>query len=137
MAKFVFVTGGVVSALGKGIACASLGNLLKARGLKVILQKFDPYLNVDPGTMNPFQHGEVFVLDTGHRLRFRGAVDDQYGLGYTKDVATRHYLRHALDALIEGEPVQTPATSAPGCVIDADPEKDRLFQPVADGQMIS
>jgi CTP synthase len=65
MAKFVFVTGGVVSALGKGIASASLGNLLKARGLHVILQKFDPYLNVDPGTMSPFQHGEVFVLDDG------------------------------------------------------------------------
>ncbi len=65
MAKFVFVTGGVVSALGKGIAAASLGNLLKARGLNVVLQKFDPYLNVDPGTMSPFQHGEVFVLDDG------------------------------------------------------------------------
>ena len=65
MAKFVFVTGGVVSALGKGIASASLGNLLKARGLNVILQKFDPYLNVDPGTMSPFQQGEVFVLEDG------------------------------------------------------------------------
>jgi CTP synthase len=65
MAKFVFVTGGVVSALGKGIASASLGSLLKARGLNVVLQKFDPYLNVDPGTMSPFQHGEVFVLDDG------------------------------------------------------------------------
>jgi len=65
MAKYIFVTGGVVSALGKGIAAASLGNLLKARGLNVILQKFDPYLNVDPGTMSPFQHGEVFVLDDG------------------------------------------------------------------------
>ncbi len=65
MTKYVFVTGGVVSALGKGIAASSLGNLLKARGLKVILQKFDPYLNVDPGTMSPFQHGEVFVLDDG------------------------------------------------------------------------
>ena len=65
MAKYVFVTGGVVSALGKGIASASLGNLLGARGLKVILQKFDPYLNVDPGTMSPFQHGEVFVLEDG------------------------------------------------------------------------
>ena len=65
MAKYVFVTGGVVSALGKGIASASLGTLLKARGLSVILQKFDPYLNVDPGTMSPFQHGEVFVLDDG------------------------------------------------------------------------
>jgi CTP synthase len=65
MVKYVFVTGGVVSALGKGIASASLGNLLKARGLNVILQKFDPYLNVDPGTMSPYQHGEVFVLDDG------------------------------------------------------------------------
>jgi CTP synthase len=65
MAKHIFVTGGVVSALGKGIASASLGNLLTARGLRVVLQKFDPYLNVDPGTMSPYQHGEVFVLDDG------------------------------------------------------------------------
>ncbi len=63
--KHIFVTGGVVSALGKGIASASIGLLLKSRGLSVTLQKFDPYLNVDPGTMNPFQHGEVFVLDDG------------------------------------------------------------------------
>ncbi|MDX6455029.1 MAG: synthase [Gaiellaceae bacterium] len=76
--KYVFVTGGVVSALGKGIVAASLGRLLKARGLRVQLQKFDPYLNVDPGTMSPFQHGEVFVtedgaetdLDIGHYERF-------------------------------------------------------------------
>ena len=80
MAKYVFVTGGVVSSLGKGIAAASLGRLLKARGLKVINQKLDPYINVDPGTMNPFQHGEVFVtddggetdLDLGHYERFTG-----------------------------------------------------------------
>jgi len=63
--KYIFVTGGVVSSLGKGIASASLGFLLKRHGMKVNLQKFDPYLNVDPGTMNPFQHGEVFVLDDG------------------------------------------------------------------------
>jgi CTP synthase len=77
-AKFVFVTGGVVSSLGKGITAASLGRLLKARGLKVQMQKFDPYINVDPGTMSPFQHGEVFVtedgaetdLDIGHYERF-------------------------------------------------------------------
>ncbi len=76
--KYVFVTGGVVSSLGKGIASASLGYLLKARGLRVNIQKFDPYLNVDPGTMSPFQHGEVFVtddgaeadLDLGHYERF-------------------------------------------------------------------
>src|SRR5260221_3456099 len=61
--KYIFVTGGVVSSLGKGLTAASLGTLLENRGLKVTLQKFDPYLNVDPGTMNPFQHGEVYVLD--------------------------------------------------------------------------
>ncbi|MGH2748159.1 MAG: CTP synthase [Actinomycetota bacterium] len=78
MAKHVFVTGGVVSSLGKGITAASLGRLLKARGLRVMMQKLDPYINVDPGTMNPFQHGEVFVtedggetdLDLGHYERF-------------------------------------------------------------------
>ena len=76
--KHVFVTGGVASSLGKGLTASSLGNLLKARGLRVTMQKLDPYLNVDPGTMNPFQHGEVFVtddgaetdLDLGHYERF-------------------------------------------------------------------
>ena len=80
MTKYIFVTGGVVSGLGKGITSASLGNLLKSRGLSVINQKLDPYINVDPGTMNPFQHGEVFVtedgattdLDLGHYERFTG-----------------------------------------------------------------
>ena len=76
--KYIFVTGGVVSGLGKGITAASLGRLLKNRGYKVTIQKFDPYINVDPGTMSPFQHGEVFVtddgaetdLDLGHYERF-------------------------------------------------------------------
>ena len=76
--KYVFVTGGVVSGLGKGITAASLGRLLKARGYHVTSQKFDPYINIDPGTMNPIQHGEVFVtddgaetdLDLGHYERF-------------------------------------------------------------------
>src|SRR6516225_9371628 len=80
MAKYIFVTGGVVSSLGKGIAAASIGCLLESRGLKVACQKFDPYLNVDPGTMSPYQHGEVFVtddgaetdLDLGHYERFTG-----------------------------------------------------------------
>jgi CTP synthase len=63
--KFIFVTGGVSSSLGKGITSASLGRLLKSRGLRITLQKLDPYINVDPGTMNPFEHGEVFVLDDG------------------------------------------------------------------------
>ncbi|MBR6840321.1 MAG: CTP synthase, partial [Oscillospiraceae bacterium] len=78
MTKYIFVTGGVVSGLGKGITAASLGRLLKARGLKVAAQKLDPYINVDPGTMSPYQHGEVFVtedgaetdLDLGHYERF-------------------------------------------------------------------
>ena len=65
MPKYVFVTGGVVSGLGKGITAASLGRLLKARGYRVTIQKFDPYINVDPGTMSPYQHGEVFVTDDG------------------------------------------------------------------------
>jgi len=63
--KYVFVFGGVLSGLGKGIVASSLGFLLKSRGIKVTIHKLDPYLNVDPGTMNPFQHGEVFVLDDG------------------------------------------------------------------------
>src|SRR5499425_1890182 len=80
-AKYIFVTGGVVSSLGKGLAAASIGCLLESRGLRVNLMKFDPYLNVDPGTMSPFQHGEVFVtddgaetdLDLGHYERFTHA----------------------------------------------------------------
>ncbi len=65
MPKFIFVTGGVVSSVGKGISTASLGRILKSRGISVSIQKLDPYLNVDPGTMSPYQHGEVFVTDDG------------------------------------------------------------------------
>src|SRR3981081_422849 len=80
--KYIFVTGGVVSSLGKGLAAAALGTLLELRGLRVVFQKFDPYLNVDPGTMSPFQHGEVYVLndgaetdlDLGHYERFTNCV---------------------------------------------------------------
>src|ERR1700746_303487 len=80
MARYVFITGGVVSSLGKGIAAAALGALLQARGYRVRLRRLDPYLNVDPGTMSPTQHGEVFVtddgsetdLDLGHYERFTG-----------------------------------------------------------------
>src|SRR3954470_19300255 len=79
--KFIFVTGGVVSSLGKGLASASIGALLENRGLSITLVKLDPYINVDPGTMSPFQHGEVFVtddgaetdLDLGHYERFTSA----------------------------------------------------------------
>src|SRR6201747_2512537 len=80
MARYIFITGGVVSSLGKGLASAALGALLQARGYKVRLRKLDPYLNVDPGTMSPCQHGEVYVtddgaetdLDLGHYERFTG-----------------------------------------------------------------
>ena len=80
MSKFIFITGGVVSSLGKGLASAALGALLQSRGYKVRLRKLDPYLNVDPGTMSPYQHGEVYVtddgaetdLDLGHYERFTG-----------------------------------------------------------------
>ncbi|MFP8872278.1 MAG: CTP synthetase, partial [Myxococcota bacterium] len=80
--KYIFVTGGVLSSLGKGLASASIGALMEARGLKVTFLKLDPYLNVDPGTMNPFQHGEVYVtedgaetdLDLGHYERFTTSV---------------------------------------------------------------
>src|SRR5512138_3951350 len=78
MPKYIFCTGGVVSSVGKGVTAAAIGRILKARGLKVVIQKLDPYLNVDPGTMSPYQHGEVFVtadgaetdLDLGHYERF-------------------------------------------------------------------
>src|SRR5882724_8771432 len=85
MTRYIFITGGVVSSLGKGIAAAALGALLQARGYKVRLRKLDPYLNVDPGTMSPTQHGEVYVtddgaetdLDLGHYERFTGVASRQ------------------------------------------------------------
>ncbi|MEC7123953.1 MAG: CTP synthetase, partial [Pseudomonadota bacterium] len=85
MARFIFITGGVVSSLGKGLASAALGVLLQARGYRVRLRKLDPYLNVDPGTMSPYQHGEVYVtddgaetdLDLGHYERFTGVAARQ------------------------------------------------------------
>ena len=85
MTRFIFITGGVVSSLGKGLASAALAALLQARGFKVRLRKLDPYINVDPGTMSPYQHGEVFVtddgaetdLDLGHYERFTGVANKQ------------------------------------------------------------
>src|ERR1044071_698713 len=82
MARYIFITGGVVSSLGKGIVSASIGKLLESSGLRVIMMKCDPYLNVDPGTMSPYQHGEVYVtddgaetdLDLGHYERFTNCV---------------------------------------------------------------
>ena len=89
--KYVFVTGGVVSGLGKGITAASLGRLLKARGYKVTMQKFDPYINIDPGTMNPIQHGEVFVTDDGAET----------------DLALGHYERFIDESLTKNSNVTT------------------------------
>ena len=113
MARYVFVTGGVVSALGKGIVAASLGRLLKARGLSVSAQKFDPYLNVDPGTMSPFQHGEVFVtedgaetdLDIGHYERF---IDENLSrnASHTAGAVWDSVLRHERKGEFLGATVQ-------------------------------
>ena len=86
MTKFIFTTGGVISSLGKGIASASIGKIMESRGLKIALVKLDPYINVDPGTMNPYQHGEVYVtedgaetdLDLGHYERFTKAETTKF-----------------------------------------------------------
>lgn len=99
MTKYIFITGGVVSSLGKGIIAASLGKLLRARGFSVINQKFDPYINVDPGTMSPFQHGEVFVtddgaetdLDLGHYERFTDT-----SLGKLNNVTSGSVYQHVI-----------------------------------------
>ena len=97
-AKFIFVTGGVVSSLGKGIISASIGKLLQARGYKVTIQKFDPYINIDPGTLNPYEHGECYVtvdgmetdLDLGHYERFTGIHTTLRGrIPSPRDASTR------------------------------------------------
>jgi len=106
MTKYVFVTGGVVSGLGKGITASSIALLLKVRGYKVFMQKFDPYINVDPGTMNPVQHGEVFVtydgcetdLDLGHYERF---IDEE--LNYTSNITTGKIYASVIDKERRGE----------------------------------
>lgn len=87
MTKYIFITGGVVSSLGKGITAASLGRLLKSRGLKVAIQKFDPYINIDPGTMSPYQHGEVFVTDDG--------AETDLDLGHYERFIDRNLTRHS------------------------------------------
>lgn len=106
MAKYVFVTGGVVSGLGKGITASSIALLLKARGYKVFMQKFDPYINVDPGTMSPYQHGEVFVtadgsetdLDLGHYERF---IDEE--LNYSSNITTGKIYSSVIEKERKGE----------------------------------
>src|SRR5919112_90423 len=120
--RYIFVTGGVVSSLGKGIAAASIGRLLVARGLKVALQKFDPYINIDPGTMSPFQHGEVFVtedgaetdLDLGHYER-RGDY-----LGGTVQVVPHitDEIKHRIQLIAESQDVDVVITEIGGTVGD-------------------
>ena len=103
MARYVFITGGVVSSLGKGLASAALGALLQARGYTVRLRKLDPYLNVDPGTMSPYQHGEVFVTDDGAET----------------DLDLGHYERFT------GVPAKNPTTSRPGGIYQEIIAKER------------
>ena len=106
MTKYVFVTGGVVSGLGKGITASSLALLLKSRGYKVFMQKFDPYINIDPGTMNPIQHGEVYVtydgcetdLDLGHYERF---IDEE--LNYTSNITSGKIFSSVIEKERKGE----------------------------------
>ncbi|MGA7306351.1 MAG: CTP synthase, partial [Rhodothermales bacterium] len=104
--KYIFCTGGVVSSVGKGVTAAAIGRILKARGLKVAIQKLDPYLNVDPGTMSPYQHGEVFVtadgaetdLDLGHYERF---IDES--LNRTCNVTAGQVYSHVIDKERRGD----------------------------------
>ena len=113
MTKYIFVTGGVVSGLGKGITAASLGRILKAKGLKVIAQKLDPYINIDPGQLNPTQHGEVFVtedgaetdLDLGHYERFIDENLNKFSNLTTGKVYST-VLQNERDGVYNGETVQ-------------------------------
>ena len=114
MTKYIFVTGGVVSGLGKGITAASLGRLLKTRGLKVAAQKLDPYINVDPGTMSPYQHGEVYVtedgaetdLDLGHYERF---IDED--LNKYSNLTTGKVYWNVLNKERRGEYLEAPSAT--------------------------
>ena len=116
MTKYVFVTGGVVSGLGKGITASSVALLLKARGYKVFMQKFDPYFNVDPGTMNPIQHGEVFVthdgcetdLDLGHYERF---IDEE--LNYSSNITSGKIFKSVIDKERHGDYLGAPVQMIP------------------------
>src|SRR4249919_2282494 len=136
MARYVFITGGVVSSLGKGLASAALGALLQARGYSVRLRKLDPYLNVDPGTMSPYQHGEVFVtddgaetdLDLGHYERFTGRPctrDDNITTGRIYlDIITKERRGDYLGATIQVIPHVTNAIKE---FVRADVEADCDF----------
>ena len=129
MTKYVFVTGGVVSSLGKGIAAASLAAILESRGLQVTMLKLDPYINVDPGTMSPFQHGEVFVtedgaetdLDLGHYERFVSARMHKVN-NFTTGQIYESVLRKGVVATTWARPSRSFRTS---------PMKSRISSPVA------
>ena len=114
MPKHIFVTGGVASSLGKGLTASSLGRLLKLRGLRVTLQKLDPYINVDPGTMNPYEHGEVFVTDDG------GETDLDLG----------HYERFVDEKPDEETPTQRPVRSTQSVHRDAERHGEYLGKTV-------
>src|SRR6201992_356438 len=124
MARYIFITGGVVSSLVKGLASAALGALLQARGYSVRLRKLDPYLNVDPGTMSPYQHGEVFVtddgaetdLDLGHYERFTGDPAGQH-----------HHRAHLPGNSRQGAPRRLPRRHHPGG--PARYQRDQGFHP--------
>ncbi|MCB2049384.1 MAG: CTP synthetase, partial [Novosphingobium sp.] len=119
MARFIFITGGVVSSLGKGLMAASLAALLQARGYRVRIRKFDPYLNVDPGTMSPYQHGEVYVTDDGaetdlgHYERFTGVsarqADNVTSGRIYRDIITRERRGDYLGATVQVVPHVTDA----------------------------
>ncbi len=124
MARFIFITGGVVSSLGKGLMAASLAALLQARGYRVRIRKFDPYLNVDPGTMSPYQHGEVYVtddgaetdLDLGHYERFTGVAarqsDNVTSGRIYRDIITKERRGDYLGATVQVVPHVTDAIKA-------------------------
>ena len=132
MPKFIFVTGGVVSGLGKGITAASVGRLLKARGLKVAAQKLDPYINVDPGTMSPYQHGEVYVtedgaetdLDLGHYERFIDEDLNKYSNLTTGKVFSNVLQRERQGGYL-GSTVQIMRSAAPSATLRASPSLRR------------
>ena len=125
--KHIFVTGGVVSSLGKGLTASSLGRLLRSRGIKVLQQKLDPYINVDPGTMNPFQHGEVYVtedgaetdLDIGHYERFLDVYLSQKQTSpparSTRKCCARNAPANTLDNACRSSRT-SPTKSSPACV---------------------
>ena len=135
MARYIFITGGVVSSLGKGLASAALGALLQARGYKVRLRKLDPYLNVDPGTMSPYQHGEVFVtddgaetdLDLGHYERFTSMTGSRLNTTTAGRVYATVIEREEMHVLPRWYEDQVSVTS----------DRARFFSPSAEGRWLA